>query len=233
MDPILLMLYSYPYQKMRLGKDNDGGYVIIDIPDIKYDILISGGIDNDISFEEDFCKKYHTKCIAFDGTIDTIDNIDNTKFKNKDIELIKKNININNNLDYLLKSYSNIFIKMDIEGSEFEWIRSIDKNNFNNIIQMVIEFHYPSEKDSDVFKKINENFLLVHFHSNNFCGYRSYNEIIIPNVFECTYINKKYIQMNNISLNNQVLPTKYDMKNIPEYDDYIINYPPFVFSQSF
>jgi hypothetical protein len=216
------MLFNYPYEKKRLGKDNDGGYVIHDILGINYEILISGGIDNDISFEYDFCKTYKTNCIAFDGTVDKIDKIDKIKH-------IKKNIDKNNNLHELLEKYSNIFIKMDIEGSEFEWLRSLEKKHFDNIVQMVIEFHYPSGRENEIFQKINKEFVLVHFHANNYCGYTTSNGVSIPNVFECTYINKKYIQMKDLSLNNENLPTKYDMKNVKELDDYIIDYPPFVF----
>jgi hypothetical protein len=223
MNPILLMLFNYPYPKIRLGKDYDGGYVIHDIPDIKYEMLISGGIDNDISFEKDFCKKYKTKCIAFDGTIEEIKD-DNDK---NDIIFVKKNIDKNNNLQDLLEKYHSIFVKMDIEGSEFEWIKSL--KNVDNIVQMVIEFHYPSSENDEVFKKINKDFVLVHFHANNYCGTSLVDNIVIPNVFECTYLNKKYIQMNKLSLNNNILPTKYDMKNVKEYNDCDINYPPFVF----
>ena len=46
-----LILYNSPFLKQRIGKLNDGGYVIAILPD-KYDLLISGGISNDISFEE-------------------------------------------------------------------------------------------------------------------------------------------------------------------------------------
>ena len=43
---------SYPYNKTRIGKDNDGGYIICD--DLSYDLLLSCGIEKDISFEEKF-----------------------------------------------------------------------------------------------------------------------------------------------------------------------------------
>ena len=47
-----------PNKKERLGKDYDGGYVICDIPDISYNLLLSCGISDDISFEEQFCDKF-------------------------------------------------------------------------------------------------------------------------------------------------------------------------------
>jgi hypothetical protein len=80
-----LTLYEPPFKKIRLGKDYDGGYIICEIPDIEYDLFISAGIDNDISFEEKFCEKYNTtNCYAFDGTINDI------KINNTNIKFIKK-----------------------------------------------------------------------------------------------------------------------------------------------
>jgi hypothetical protein len=64
-----LRIYHPPYDKKRLGKNNDGGYIICDIGD-KYDVFISGGIANDISFELDLLQLYpHLVCHAYDGSI--------------------------------------------------------------------------------------------------------------------------------------------------------------------
>jgi hypothetical protein len=87
MDPNVLTYYKCPYPKIRVGRYDDGGYVIAEVPNINYKILLSGGIENDISFEEDFIKKFQNiKCFAFDGTIN------NLPKENKDIIFIKKNI---------------------------------------------------------------------------------------------------------------------------------------------
>ena len=54
--------------KLRLGNDNDGGYVIVEMDG--YDYLLSGGVGGDIGFEKAFTDKYDIKCSAFDGTDD-------------------------------------------------------------------------------------------------------------------------------------------------------------------
>lgn len=56
-----LTVYNSPFPKIRLGEKNSGGYIICYISNIKYDILISGGIDNNKLFEEEFVSKYTTK----------------------------------------------------------------------------------------------------------------------------------------------------------------------------
>jgi hypothetical protein len=43
MNPNVLTVYKSPFPKIRLGKDFDGGYIIADIPNVNYSILIAGG----------------------------------------------------------------------------------------------------------------------------------------------------------------------------------------------
>jgi hypothetical protein len=51
-----LTVFESPFAKTRIGKENDGGYIVANIPDIKYSVLLSGGISNDISFENNLQK---------------------------------------------------------------------------------------------------------------------------------------------------------------------------------
>jgi len=225
MEPNDLTVYKCPFNKKRVGKNCDGGYIICEIPEIKYNILLAAGVSTDISFEEHLCMLYpNMKCLAFDGTIDNIN------INNNNILFIKKNIGILNDdnttnlIDYLSPNY-NIFLKMDIEGAELSWINSLSSENLNNISQMVIEFHFPFEDHhAEIFKKINVNHVLIHFHANNCCGLKNYKNVNIPNVFECTYIHKKYF----FPLNTMDIPSFLDMPNLGHLHDIHINYPPFV-----
>ena len=128
MEAQLLTVYKSPFPKLRIGKDYDGGYIICDIPDIKYDILIAGGVADDISFEEHLCNKYDLKCIAFDGTVYCT--LNNTSHKY--ITFISKNIgpiidNENTNLFPLINEYNEIFLKMDREGAELPWLKCLHR----------------------------------------------------------------------------------------------------------
>jgi hypothetical protein len=61
MNPNDLTVYKSPFPKIRLGKDNDGGYIIADVPNAHYTTLLAGGIQGDISYEESFyhiCSSY-------------------------------------------------------------------------------------------------------------------------------------------------------------------------------
>jgi hypothetical protein len=228
MDPIALTVYKSPLPKIRIGKKNDGGYVIVDIPNIQYNTLLAGGINGDISFEEHFITKYNgVKCYAFDGTIKKLPK-DNTN-----ISFIKKNICANNsdkltNIHDIINNTNNIFVKMDIEGGEIPWLQSLSNDQMNKFEQIVMEFHKPfSNKEINTFNNLNKTHYLVHFHPNNNCGVTDYKGIVMPNVFECTYLHKKYF--NTLpELNTESIPTKLDQKNINWKPDIIINYPPFV-----
>jgi len=54
---------------VRLGRDNDGGYLVCDRDVMKTDLLIALGINNDWSFEEDFVGRRACPIVAYDGTI--------------------------------------------------------------------------------------------------------------------------------------------------------------------
>ena len=79
-------VYQSPETKIRLGKNFDGGYVIADT-DCNYDIFLSGGISDDISFEEAIMKHFFIpKCEAYDGTVNKL------PWHNPDILHIKQNL---------------------------------------------------------------------------------------------------------------------------------------------
>ena len=192
MNPSVLTVFKSPFGKKRLGQEYDGGYIIAEIPNIKYTTLLAGGIENDISFEEDFIKKYAIdNAYAFDGTINKLPK------ENSEITFINKNIgfsndNQNTNLHDIIDVNECIFVKMDIEGGEIPLIKSLSDEQINKFEQIVMEFHFPfNEEEIEVFDKINKNHYLIHFHGNNCCGIRNHNGVIIPNVFECTYLHKK------------------------------------------
>jgi hypothetical protein len=236
------LVYKTEYEKIRVGKDNDGGYVIVNLPG-EYDSLISGGISGDISFEQQFLDRFKTSsCYAFDGTINALPASDNR------ITFIKKNLGTNNNdnlcnLNDYLNQGSNIFMKIDIEGHEFRLFPAILPEYFSNIKQLVLEIHTPADIQlyPDYFhglgdiqnthlisllKLINKTHTLVHFHGNNGCKLqRFYNIIPLPHVFECTFIRNDFIKEK--VLNDEPFPTVLDMKNVTNMPDYVFDHYPF------
>jgi hypothetical protein len=105
----------------------------------------------------------------------------------------------------LNNNHNDIFLKIDIEGSEYRILSDILRlqNNFSGI---VIEFH-----DIDIHQEIIEKFIseidldLVHIHSNNFGGIDKKGD---PLVIELTFS-----KFSNNNSNNIELPNKLDAPN--------------------
>jgi hypothetical protein len=202
MDPSLLTVYTSPFPKKRIGREYDGGYVIVDIPNPTYSLLLAGGICSDISFEEEFITTYHTTCIALDGTIDRLPETTTT-----DIQFIKKNIHYMNdaehtNLHDIIDEYEHIFVKMDIEGYEIPWLLSLSDDNLNKFKQITMEIHglnddsfgFTKENKIECLKKLSNSHYLIHAHANNYNSVKDN----IPDVLELTYIRKNYYKTSTI-----------------------------------
>jgi len=234
----LIVYKPVDYLKIRIGTHGDGGYIICD--NIDYKLLLSCGLSDDITFEIDFLKKYNVICYAFDGTINKMPQ-DNDK-----IHFIKKNISsiesiTTTNMFEYINNYDDIFLKMDIETWEYSWIESLSYEQLNKIKQLVIEFHFPFTYSKEIFnnlsypinvddkikclQKISKTHYLIHLHPNNCCGTTIYNNIIVPNVFECTYIRKDLCK--NIEKNNDKIPGALDVKNVINMDEIFLNGYPF------
>jgi len=229
----LLEVYNFK-RKIRLGSDKDGGYVIAEL-DSDYDCYISAGISDEESFSRDFINKYSMNeynSFGFDGTIN--------KYPynfTKNISFINKNINNfnddnNSDLSYLIENYYDIFLKMDIEGSEYEWLNALNESQLNKFKQIVIEFHGINDDSWNTilsdkikcFEKLSNTHYPVHIHGNN-------NGTLtgkIPDTVEITYIRKNEM-ICELEFNQQLLPIiNLDFPNNPNKKDYDLNFPPFV-----
>ena len=257
-----LTIYQCPFPKKRIGKANDGGYVIVDLAGTYgtsgtssgYDGFISGGISDDISFEDALLDNYPDLncCLAFDGTVNSIPRARNaTKIK-----FIKKNLGSTNgldisNLEEYIQPYENIFMKIDIEGHEYGLFKSIIENGLMpKIRQLVLEIHSPADirkhpnyytnlaafgsSDNvllEFLAQIKKTHTIMHLHANNGCATHIQDGgVIIPNVFEITLVRNDILEGIGYKwpLNTTPIPSSIDMPNIPSKADIRIDYLPFV-----
>lgn len=229
----LLKVYRYD-NKIRLGNIDDGGYVIADnLGD--YDCYISAGISSEDSFSRDFVPRFRmnkSNSFAFDGTIEKYPNIGS-----KDITFIKKNIGPTNdnfctNLDFIFENFSHIFLKLDIEGCEYEWLNSLSIDKLGKFKQIVMEYHGINDNGFSClhqnkikcWEKMNNVFYTVHLHGNNF----SHLQNKIPETIEVTYLRKNLFN-GKLYDNIHPLPDlRVDRPNQPGVPDFDLNFPPFV-----
>jgi hypothetical protein len=244
-NPDLFKVYEFN-SKIRLGKTIDSSYVIGNL-DIEYDCYINACIGENTEFSLEFINKYNT---TKKNIYIFYKNIEKEPFNLIDkITFVKKNIgSINNeimsNLSYLCDTHNNIFLKMNNEGGEWDWLSFIDEEKLNKFSQIVIEFHGLTNvsyhgmtmhsfncdcvQKLECLEKLSKTHYLVHAHGNN-CDKVAHNGL--PNIMELVYINKNNFE-STPELNTQPLPVKdLDFPNDRLYPDIDLNFFPFVNKQ--
>jgi hypothetical protein len=212
---------------VRLGRDNDGGYVVPEKSLIEADALLGYGIADDISFEESFSDTYNKPSFGFDcGTRDLV-------IKNKQCHFIRECIASESFLYAGQKSSGKlstfpmqlaqlglkgkkVFIKMDIEGAEYEAFEDIYPYS-DKITGIALEVHFQRGQEimllKKMIKRLNKDFYLVHLHGNNCCGasLTAHNVVgDVPRVLELTFVNKNIVSRAHVS-ESQNFPNAMDM----------------------
>ena len=214
---------------IRLGSQHDGGYVVPEKAVSSADLLMSYGISTDIAFEEAFSSLYNKTSYGFDCGVEKIES-NNKRFTfvseciASDDFLIANQTsskNISSFSQQLIKFKcinKKIFIKMDIEGAEYEAFQGILPYS-SNITGIAIEIHLVENKHMkqacQLLKKLNKKFILMHVHGNNFAKtwFTSKNAIgQIPRALELTYINKNLSTEHCVS-KDQYCPSSLDAAN--------------------
>jgi hypothetical protein len=125
------------YTKVRVGRQCDGGYVVLD--DLCHDTtLYSYGIGDDISFEEDYARRYNARVRCFDHTIDGI------KTEDSRIKWVKRGLGNGRNCrmpvqDVPLSERTERVLKVDVEHNEWDWLARWGPGD--NWSQIIIELH--------------------------------------------------------------------------------------------
>jgi len=205
---------------IRVGKDYDGGYLINYKDVLKSTRLISLGIGNDVSFEEDFVEINNCQVDAYDGTIENQTEFFSSPNKTLHITNIGHGIGNKKLSDILTEEDRNVFLKCDIDGAEYEILDELIEHS-HRFSGIAIEFH--EVYDYTLFNLVS-NFIsktdlkLIHTHLNN----NSYVETLNGYLPDC--IELSFTSSGNISLSNITLPHKLDMPNMQSRDDFRISF---------
>jgi hypothetical protein len=224
---VLSYLITYrPFNpKVRFGIKRDGGYVVVD--NYKYDFFISGGVGTDVSFEFDFIEQNKISGVVLDGTVEAPNLPKGFCFVKKNIGSI--NSEYTSNLVEYIQNYKNIFLKLDVEGAEWDLFTSEFSNHLDKIKQMTIELHHIFSDNPKVLQSLellSKTHHLVHIHENNNCqqffniGGNDY-----PETFELTFLRKdcRVRGLNDIPFPVEGLD--YPNANYPNHN---LNFYPFV-----
>ena len=225
----ILRPYSIEHKLIRLGGDNDGGYLIPeDLSNIKFNL--SPGVGSRFNFELDLLKRGILSYMC-DASIDSISpELVGCKFIKKNIGSInKKNqISINDWIEGInLKKDQDLMLQMDIEGMEYETILSLSKQNLDCFRIIIIEFHNLREIKNkfffkivkSTFEKLLENFIICHIHPNNSCGTNNIYDVAIPNAIEVSFIRKDRVKKK---IYTKDFPHPLDQPSVKSMKDIIL-----------
>ena len=213
---------------IRLGKINDGGYLVNKQDVMNSRNLLSLGIGEDWSFERDFISLNDCNLSAYDSSLNqtrmlnnkTLLDSYNTFFTGNKFH-VEKNIGVSTNELTLneVSTENNTFLKCDIEGAEYEILYDLIKNT-KQYTGMVLEFHNINKPGNfhnliNFISKVDHK--IIHIHINNYFYYKTDNGCV-PDIIELTFSSSP-----NVSLERNItLPNKLDMPNNPEDKEFKI-----------
>lgn len=211
----------------RIGDQGDGGYLMCDdLIDIAW--CYSPGVGSVSSFEESLFSRYGIRSHLAEA--------------NRTVELRPYIATFTPKYlgDKPEKSYMNfqewfgttgsasgsedLILQMDIEGGEYEVLLATDRHILNRFRHIIIEFHNIDywisppyfELVIQSFKKLLADFYPVHIHPNNCCGYADLDGVLVPRVFEVSFIRKDRVHPLSYETN---FPNPLDSANLPDRPD--------------
>ena len=218
-------------KKVRIGNPNDGGYVCLDYFS-NIAAAVSLGISTDVSWDLEIASR-NINVYQYDHTV-TGPPVHNERFIFHKLKVSSDDGLNCISLDSIVKSTeltspSSIFLKIDIEGDEWDTFLSTSPVTLDFFCQIVCEFHNFHlltddifyKKIQTVFFKLKEKFEVIHIHGNNcspllICpGYKT-----IPQVMEISFANKETFSFNK---NEDVFPCPLDAPCDPNHADYFID----------
>ncbi len=204
---------------VRIGRDNDGGYVMLNEFE-RINAAYSFGICDDISWDLFFAKR-GIDVYMYDHTIKRLPR------RNKKFHWFKLGVcgerDKRENMDSLNgiirsnghENANNLILKMDIEGWEWKVFPDIDEDVMNCFDQIVCEFHgmYKVDNLDSIIRSLdnlNRTHQLIHIHANNNCSVLKLDELFMPDLIEVTYVKKN---SHSFVESDRFFPTNVDQRN--------------------
>lgn len=189
---------------IRIGGISDGGYCV---PNSLEDVeaFFSPGYGNLKLFEDELANRNITSYIC-DGSFTGVKDLKKNQFftpKNlasfEDEESITLNTWVTSSEEIASR---NLGLQMDIEGAEYEVLKSISSEFLKCFKIMLIEFHDLDSiivsknelvEKKNVIEKILLTHDLVHTKSNNAAGVVNFNGYQLPRVIELSFLRKESV----------------------------------------
>ena len=213
----------------RIGRENDGGYVMLD--DFQsITAAYSFGIADDVSWDYDI-SSYGIDIYMYDPTIEDLPKM-NDRF-----HFYKQGISGESETDDYKKlttflknnkhsKEENLLLKIDVEGSEWEAFWALQSTDLKRFRQITGEFHnlcdgINQDIKLEVLKRLCETHQPIWIHGNNFDYAEVSDGVCMPNVLEITFVNKSFYdfedgsndEIKRLTTPNWALMEDFDMDN--------------------
>jgi len=218
--------------KVRVGNTSDGGYVCLNNFD-NVTAAVSLGIKDDVTWDLDIAKR-GIHVYQYDYTIDELpETHPNFHFYKLKVSAVDGNGEISLNSILRTNDISqskSVFLKMDIEGCEWDALLTVSDETLNSFSQIVCELHDFNLIINDEFyhkvikalNKLRSKFEVFHIHGNNCAPLLLCTDIgTIPQVLEIGFANKEIFTFID---SNEVYPTNLDSPCSPNLSDYRIDF---------
>ncbi|OJW47185.1 MAG: hypothetical protein BGO67_03665 [Alphaproteobacteria bacterium 41-28] len=216
------------FNKIRMGNQFDGGYIMLDNLD-EITAAYSLGIGGDVSWDLEMAQK-HIPIFQYDHTIECLP-IEHPLFKFSQLG-VGEYSDVDNKIETLQSIMEknghdgdcNLILKIDIEGGEWETFDSLDVKYLKKFSQIICEFHDFSravegkwyKRAMQVFKKLQVYHRIIHVHGNNYAPLLIIENVPFPEVLEVTYLR---LDNHSFTESQEVYPTSIDRPNNPQCVD--------------
>lgn len=228
---LLQPLHVKDGQYLRIGKNGDGGYTMLNYPNWKtIESAYSFGINDDVSWDEEMANR-GIPVFMYDHTISRLPKqhqrfhylqMGITGFnKAPQLKTLKELLTMNGH-----EKSNQLILKMDVEGCEWDVFSEVDSDTINQFAQIVIELHdLTTLQNYDtviaVLNKINQTHQSVHIHANNYSTPIIIGDIVICPTLEVLYVRRSDVQFVNAS---HPSPALLDQPNNPALPDIAIRF---------
>ena len=212
-------------KKVRVGWDEDGGYVCLK-DSLRNDMtVLSFGVGPCIEFEMDLLKNYKAYITCYDESVEIPKE---TLKANPRLKYVKEFLTKDNVNSIFDEHEYPLLVQMDIEGCEFDFLETVTPENLQKIETLILEFHFAwplnigLPRIENALRILNETHVCYHIHGNNHLG-NFIEGTGIPIALECSYIKKDLSTTKEVD--NQTYPLKgLDFPNARGRIDFPLNW---------
>jgi hypothetical protein len=212
------------FRKCRAGAEGDGGYVMLD--DLgSITTAVSAGIGREDSWDVAMADR-GVPVLQFDHTVAGAPTTHPLcTFHRKKI-VARPSANADETtLDEIVRPLAgDVILKLDIEGDEYDVLRTTPPEILLKFRQIVCEFHKlhqitkPQSRQTvfDAFHRLATSHAIIHVHANNCGGVAMIGGIAVPKLVELSFVRRRDYRLRD---SDETFPTALDRPNSSEIPD--------------